>query len=149
MHLKIPPALQVAIIAGIMWIISRFTNLNFDFTGKQTFGWIVFYIGIFIAILGVLNFKRAKTTVNPLKPSEASNLVISGIYKFTRNPMYLGMLFVLIAFFIKIGNYLNVPAIVLYVWYMTTYQIKPEEKALENNFGQEYINYCNEVRRWI
>ena len=114
MHLKIPPALQVLIIALMMWSISRFTSVSFDFQGRQNLGWVVFYTGLFIAILGVLNFKKAKTTVNPLQPHETSKLVITGIYKFTRNPMYLGMLLVLIAYFIKIGNYLNISTLILF-----------------------------------
>tara|TARA_R110002073_G_scaffold72537_1_gene177502 strand:+ start:493614 stop:494066 length:453 start_codon:yes stop_codon:yes gene_type:complete len=150
MKLKIPPALQVAFFALFMWAVNKvtsFTHLNFEF--QKELSRLIFALGILIIVIAVYSFKKAKTTVDPTAPEKASNLVIVGIYKISRNPMYLGMLFMLIAFALKLGNYFNIPVVILYVWYITEFQIKPEEKALTKLFGTPYLNYCSKVRRWI
>ena len=92
---------------------------------------------------------RNKTTVSPVTPKNASALVSTGIYRYTRNPMYLGMLMLIIAIGLWIGNLMIIPASALFVWYITAYQIIPEEEALREKFGQAYDEYCNQVRRWI
>ena len=103
----------------------------------------------YIGTSGVLEFRKAKTTVNPIKVDSARTVVESGVFGFTRNPMYLALLLLLLAY----GYWLqNIAALVLplgFVLYMNRFQIKPEERALSERFGEQYIRYKTRVRRWI
>ncbi len=100
--------------------------------------------------MGVLSFRQAKTTVNPVQPTQASTLVVSGIYRFSRNPMYLGFLFLLLSWAAFLAN---IPALLLgpplFAGYMNKFQILPEEKILCSLFGDDFEIYKNRVRRWI
>jgi len=150
MKLKIPPALQVVIFATFMWIIKKITvATHFEFVQQIAVSWLVFGIGICIEIIAIYTFRKARTTADPLHPTNASKLVIVSIYKVSRNPMYLGMFFILLSFSIRLGSVFTFPVLILYVWYITTFQIKPEEKVLSKLFGNDYLMYCNKVRRWI
>jgi len=150
MKLKIPPALQVAIFAILMWVIKKLTlTAHLEFEQQRTLSWIIFAVGILIEIIAIYAFRKANTTADPLNPDKTSKLVIVSIYKISRNPMYLGMLFILLAFAIRLGNLFTFPVLILYVWYITTFQIKPEEKVLSKLFGPAYSTYCTKVRRWI
>ena len=133
-----------------MWGIHKISVVkHIDFEQQKSMSRLFFAIGIIIGIVALYAFRKAKTTVDPTNPERASKLVVVSIYKISRNPMYLGMLCILIGFAIRLGNFYTLPVVVLYVWYITTFQIKPEEEALKKLFGQEYINYCVKVRRWI
>ena len=106
-------------------------------------------LGAGIALAGVLAFRRARTTVNPLAPQRASQLVVVGIYRRTRNPMYLGMLLVLAGWGVCLGNALAFLALPLFVLTLNRLQIKPEERALRERFGEAYLSYMQRVRRWV
>ncbi|MGS0682366.1 methyltransferase family protein [Shewanella sp. 125m-7] len=106
-------------------------------------------LGLLSAIAGVISFKRAKTTVNPLKPQTASALVTSGMYRLSRNPMYLGMVFALCAWACYLESIWSLVGIIGYMLYMQRFQIRPEEKALEVLFGQVFIDYKSKVRPWL
>ncbi len=150
MKLKIPPALLLVICVFSMWGIAKISDgkhINFEY--QKEVSRLLFGIGVAIGIIALYAFRKAQTTVDPTHPDKASKLVIVSIYKITRNPMYLGMLFLLVGFFIRLGNFYTLPIVALYVWYITTFQIKPEEEVLSELFGNEYINYCKKVRRWI
>ena len=150
MKLKIPPAIQVVISAFLMWIIKEVTGReHFQFANQGTTSSLIFALGAFVGIIAVYIFRKAKTTATPLDPSKASALVTNNIYTLSRNPMYVGMLIILFAFFIKLGTFYNIIILILYVWYITTFQIKPEEKTLSKLFGKEYETYRKKVRRWL
>jgi protein-S-isoprenylcysteine O-methyltransferase Ste14 len=102
-----------------------------------------------MAIAGVISFQRAKTTVNPTRPGSASALVVSGVYRVTRNPMYLGLLLVLLGWGVFLSNVLAFIWIPAYVAYMNRFQIAPEERALSCLFGQEFLAYKAKVGRWL
>ena len=146
MKLKIPPPLQAMIFGFIMWAINRWSGFG---QAECALPIIIAAAGLAIIIMAALNFKAAKTTVNPLKPSEASSLVIVGVFKISRNPMYLGMLIILVAWALYLGNFISVAVLPVFVLYITNFQIKPEEEALVEIFGNEYKEYCSSVRRWI
>ena len=150
MKLKIPPALQIAFFALVAWLINKLTEIkHLDFEFQNELSWLIFAIGSLIGIIAVYAFRKAQTTVDPRTPDKASKLVIVSIYKVSRNPMYLGMFFILLAFIIRIGNLYALPVLIIYVWYITNYQIKPEETSLKKLFGEDYSNYLKNVRRWI
>jgi len=147
--LKIPPV-AVLLIALLMAFALCYLPLGaLDFQTPNLLPWVVAVLGVFVAIAGVWEFRRASTTVNPTTPDKAIQLVSGGIYRFTRNPMYLGMALVLVAWIIKLGCGWSMLALPFFVCYLTIFQIKPEEQAMEKLFGESYRNYRLRVRRWL
>jgi protein-S-isoprenylcysteine O-methyltransferase Ste14 len=106
-------------------------------------------LGQAISVSGMIAFKRAKTTINPLKPDAASSLVQTGVFRFTRNPMYLGLLLTLAGWAVYLGHTLPFLALPLFAWYITRFQIKPEERILTEVFGAQFTTYTLRVRRWV
>ena len=150
MKLLIPPPIQALLSAIMMYLISRyFTHANFSLNGINIFALIFLIIAAIIIILGMYKFKKIKTTISPLRPNKTSSLVKSGIYEYTRNPMYLGLLLMLFSIALFLKNFISFLIIPLFILFITKNQILPEEEALENIFGEEYKNYKNKVRRWI
>ncbi len=148
---KIPPPVVFVVTAVLMWMTQQWMPYSsslpkflMQFAAVMGALW-----GIGIALLGLREFRKAKTTVNPLKPETSSTLVRSGIYEFSRNPMYLGMLLVLVAWGLWLGNPWALIWTLGFVMYINEYQIKPEEAALRKLFGDAFDQYTREVRRWI
>ena len=106
-------------------------------------------VGLAFDLLGLLAFRAAQTTVNPLKPQRASALVTGGVYQVTRNPMYVGMCFLLLAWAVHLSALLPFAGPVLFALYITRFQIQPEERALIQLFGEQYVQYTARVRRWL
>ena len=134
---------------GFLWLTDNYLPQLFDLSASQ---WIVrplLALGVLIGIAGVVQFAVKSTSVNPHKPNHASSIVTSGVYRISRNPMYLGMLFILVAAVLKFGHPTGIIVLPFYVWYMTRFQITPEEIVMEEKFGDEYRNYKKRVRRWI
>lgn len=105
--------------------------------------------GVAVALAGVASFRRASTTVNPTKPDSASSLVSSGVYRATRNPMYLGLLFVLAGWAVFLSSPAALIVATTFVAYLNRFQIAPEERALRSRFGAEFEAYRARVPRWI
>jgi protein-S-isoprenylcysteine O-methyltransferase Ste14 len=101
------------------------------------------------ALAAFLGFMRSRTTINPLKPERASVLVTDGIYRYTRNPMYLSLLLLLLGYAIDLWRWPALLGPVAYVAYITRFQILPEERVLEAKFGADYLGYKQKVRRWV
>jgi protein-S-isoprenylcysteine O-methyltransferase Ste14 len=150
LELKIPPLAVALLTAACMWLAAwAVPRCEFPFPGHVVVSVMVVGLGVCIILLGVVAFRRAGTTVNPMKPGSSSSLVVTGIYSVTRNPMYLGFLLLLLAWAIYLANALTVLFLPGFVWYMGRYQIKPEEKTLASLFGQKFVAYAARVRRWI
>jgi protein-S-isoprenylcysteine O-methyltransferase Ste14 len=150
LELKVPPLAVVGLTAALMWLASRAVPaFAIAFPARNVLAVGLAVTGAATIILGVLSFRRAKTTVNPMAPSSSSSLVRSGVYALTRNPMYLGFLLMLLGWAIFLSNaiaFLFLPAFILY---MNRFQIEPEERALTSLFGQEFVAYRSRVRRWL
>lgn len=145
---KIPPPFVVLILVISTFFSSK--KIDLIYIPFQTLISIfILCIGILILINPVLKFKRSKTTINPIKFKKVNKLVTSGIYKYSRNPMYLGLLMIVISSSIY---YLNIYSILtplfFYLW-INRFQIKREENFLIEKFGKEYLSYKNKTRRWI
>ena len=133
-----------------MWLAAWTTPvLQFEMPARRTIAVCVVVTGVAVAIAGVASFRRARTTVNPLKPESTSSLVVSGVYRVSRNPMYLGMLLALLAWAVLLSNVLAFMVVPAFVLYMNRFQISPEEIVLAKLFGEEYATYRSRVRRWI
>ena len=150
MKLKIPPALVFLLFGALMFLLDKFLPVgDFDFFGREYLTGALVIGAVVISVLSLFQFYRAKTTVDPRQPSKASALVTDGMYKFSRNPMYLAMLLLLLAFGLKLGNAFNTVTAALFVTYMNRFQIVPEETILTKTFGKAYQQYCSQVRRWF
>lgn len=150
MNTRIPPPVVVVIIAAIMWWLASVLAAGEFKTKFQPLLAVVFMsAGIGMMLVAAFSFYKAKTTINPLDPSKASHLITTGMFAFSRNPIYLADLLVLIAWAIWLGNIFNIALLVLFVGYIHRFQIAPEERALGTLFGDVYREYCSRVRRWI
>ena len=150
MRLKIIPPLVVLLFGGIMYVLDRFLPVGeFDFFGRSLLIKALFLAGLLIAILAFIQFARHKTTTNPRQLEKVNSLVTNGIYKISRNPMYLSLLLFLLAWGLYLGNAFNAVTAAAFVSYMNAFQIRPEEEVLKQKFGSVYIQYCKAVRRWF
>lgn len=151
MKTKIPPPL-VALIAMLLTFLSRdYLDIFYLHPHLQRTLFLLFLvIGVSVIFLATRQFKISKTTVNPLKPENASSLVTSGIFSRTRNPMYLGLTSLLISFSIYFSSVFGIIIYLpLFISYITIFQIIPEEDAMNKLFSNDYKSYCLKVRRWI
>lgn len=150
LELKVPPPVIGLLIAVAMWGVSfGATFVEVPASIRAPVAVAIALAGVGIAISGARAFRRAKTTVNPLKPETTSFLATSGIYRFTRNPMYLGIALVLVAWAIFLYSVWALPGPLIFVLYITRFQIVPEERVLVGLFGATYSEYQAEVRRWL
>ena len=150
MKLLIPPPLQALICALAMWLLStRLGQFGFSFSFQQEVAIAICLIGIVIDLVSVGLFAKLKTTVSPFSPNKTDKLVTSGMYQFTRNPMYLGMCFILTGLGLWLGNIASFIMVPIFMWFVTHLQIVPEEEILLEKFGDEYSNYMRSVRRWL
>ena len=126
LELKVPPPAVALVTAVLMWLASRSSPaLTFAFPASNLLVVGLAAIGLTVAISGVVTFRRARTTLNPTKPETSSSLVSWGIYKITRNPMYLGLLLVLTAWAIFLSNWLAFLFLPVFVIYIDRFQILP------------------------
>jgi protein-S-isoprenylcysteine O-methyltransferase Ste14 len=147
LELKTPPFLFFFLTATLMWSMNLVSNeLGINTKIRLIIGAVYLLIAGFIAISGIVGFRKTKTTVNPTKPDKVSSLVCSGIYRYTRNPMYTGLLFVFFAWGCFLDNLFSLLFVLVFLLYMTQFQIKPEERVLESIFGVDYNNYKEQVR---
>ena len=150
LELKIPPPAVAVLIAGAMWGISLVTPLlEVPAFIRVAAALVIALVGGGFSLAGVISFRRAETTVNPMKPETMSALVCSGIYQVTRNPMYVGLLFVLVAWAVFLSSPWALLGPLVFVLYINRFQIAPEERALSSKFGKEYAAYKQSARRWL
>ena len=148
MNNKIPPPI-VTLVFGLGIYFSRNLFPNHDGLILDVFSVLLLICGIIIIRTAFLSFKNHQTTINPLNLTKTSSLVTTGIFKYTRNPMYLGMVFILLSIALKFNLYGGLIVILLFFYFITKFQIIPEENAIENLFGQEFKNYKKTTRRWL
>jgi len=150
LELRVPPVAVASIAALCMWLLSRWTpGLEWGQPWRLGTAVLLLATGVLVAVAGVLEFRRARTTVNPTTPQAASSMVRSGIYRHTRNPMYLGMLLVLAGWAVWLASLAAVAVLPVFVLYLNRLQIEPEERALASRFGADFEEYRRSVRRWL
>lgn len=150
LELKVPPVVQVLAIGAAMYGVSKaLPALDFNLTGSSLLASGLVVIGLGAGVMGVLEFKKAQTTVNPHALNKASSLVTSGIYQYTRNPMYLGLSLGLFGWALYLSNLLAFALIPIFIHYISRFQIQPEERVMMQKFGDEYRDYKIRVRRWL
>jgi len=150
LELKIPPLLLMVMIITLMWFVAQWLPnpaipLAFKIIGFFNF------VGLGLMFIGSagISFKKANTTLNPMNPDTSSTLVTSDLYEVSRNPMYLGILFILIGCAVFLSNAYALALSVGFVWYMNRFQILPEERVLQTTFGDGFLTYKGKVHRWL
>lgn len=151
LELRIPPPLVMLLFMVTVFGFDKIMPFTLFYLPWLTYASVISLVtlGGVIALWGVKEFRDAKTTVNPLKPESSSSLVSSGIYQYTRNPMYLGLLLILLSAVIYSQHPLGLVSALGFVAYMNRFQIEPEEKMLVKLFGDEFVDYSNQVKRWF
>lgn len=150
LELKVPPLALFALFLVTMWLAARLTP---GYAFHPLFRDIVAALllagsGVF-GISSLLHFRRVGTTVNPLDPDRSTSLVTHGVYRYSRNPMYLALLLALVAWGLVLTNLYALALAVLFVPYMNRFQILPEERVMEKRFGEAFSAYCEKTRRWL
>jgi len=147
---KIPSPAYMLTFASMMWLLDKhFSLFNWMNGPWNKFGLIIIGAAIVLDFWSLFIFYLAKTTPNPMSPSNTNYLVTSGLYRYSTNPMYLGLLVMLIGWVFYLGSLGPLLMLPLFVWTLTKQQIIPEEAILKEKFGQEYRNYQRRVRSWI
>ncbi len=150
LKLKIPPPAYMLLFAGLMWLLDRHLPLLEWIPAPWNKGGLgIIAAALLLDLSSLLLFFKRHTTPNPFTPEKASQLVTSGMYRYTRNPMYVGLLTVLTGWAIYLGSLSPFFLIPLFMGVLTHQQIIPEEKILEEKFGQAYLDYKQSVRRWL
>ncbi len=151
LELKIPPVVIMLLGIGLVWFVMRtLPHLTVIPPDLRTPAAIACWVAATLLLgAGVIEFRRARTTVDPHRANRASALVTGGIYRFTRNPMYLGMLAILCGAVLRSGNVATLIALPAFIAYMNRFQIEPEERTLTELFGKDYEDFISRTRRWI
>ncbi|MBF8270343.1 MAG: putative protein-S-isoprenylcysteine methyltransferase-like protein [Gammaproteobacteria bacterium] len=147
---KIPPPVVGLVVGSGMWSGAQITPLVQVGESVRVVIALAFVVfGLAVTLLGVIAFRRVRTTVNPLQPEAASSLVIVGVYRYTRNPMYVGLASVLVGWAVYLSAPLVLVGPALFVLFISRFQIIPEERVLSEKFGREFAEYQQKVRRWL
>lgn len=147
LELKLPPLLLVALAAlGMAWLPAAPAPTP---SLQSMAALLLMLAGFAVCVAGVLAFRRARTTVDPMHPEQASRLVIVGVYRHSRNPMYLGFVIALAGWGLWLGSPLTAGVVAGVALYLDRLQIVPEERALQARFGEAFTGYCRQVRRWL
>jgi protein-S-isoprenylcysteine O-methyltransferase Ste14 len=147
---RVPPPVLALGSGALMWWVDRHVPLLRLFGPPWTrIGWIFIAAGVLVDAVSVAAFIRAKTTVNPIRVDRASRLVVSGLYRLSRNPMYLGLMTVLAGWAVLLGSLGPWLMLLVFERLILTFQIRAEEAALEAKFGDDYVQYTRRVNRWF
>ncbi|MEX1185756.1 MAG: isoprenylcysteine carboxylmethyltransferase family protein [Gemmatimonadaceae bacterium] len=150
LELRVPPLVVALVAALLMWAAARAApDLSVDVPARAGLALALAVVGAFVAVAGVLEFRRARTTVNPLNPDATSALVVTGVYRISRNPMYLGLAIVLLAGAAYLSHALAPLGVAAFAAYIHRFQILPEERALRALFPGDFKEYAGQVRRWL
>ena len=150
MKQRVPPAIVLLVHFGVAFLLKRYLRLaNFSISGQETVAILLGISGCALVIYSMYTLHRAHTTIDPIFPDKATSLITTGPFSVSRNPIYLALLLILLAWITRLGNVVAVLLSVTFVWHLTRFQIKAEEEALEEKFGTAYQEYKLKVRRWI
>nr|WP_093137983.1 isoprenylcysteine carboxylmethyltransferase family protein [Pseudoxanthomonas sp. GM95] len=146
---RVPPPVLLALLGLAVWWLARGMPLQFPSPALHWMGVVLMLAGVALNLLPKRGFRRVGTTVNPMRPAASTQLVTTGVYRYSRNPMYLGHVLVLIGWGLWLQTAWVLPAVLLQLAWLRALQIGPEERALDQRFGDVYRAYCAQVRRWL
>jgi protein-S-isoprenylcysteine O-methyltransferase Ste14 len=145
---KIPPPI-IALLFIIVTYLSSLVIAPFKFSNQSLMSCLIFLLGLVCVLSAMRQFKQKNTIINPMTPQKTTTLVVDGIFNYSRNPMYLGLLLVLTSSGIYFGAWLSLLLVPIFYFLITTLQIIPEEEAMLELFGESFVEYTKKVRRWI
>ena len=147
---KIPPPVIGALVAAGMWAVAEVgPQFGLALQVRYVVAGVLVVVGLGFDLLGLIAFRASRTTINPLRPERSTALVTGGVYRVTRNPMYVGMALLLLAWAVYLSSLLAFAGPVVFVLYITRFQIQPEERALQAIFGEDFGRYAARIRRWL
>ncbi|WP_043649801.1 methyltransferase family protein [Chitinilyticum litopenaei] len=150
LELKIMPMPLAVLVAAAMWALaSAFPGLTIALPLHGSIALLLLLSGLVCVFGSALVFRRKRTTLDPRQPEQAATLLTGGLFRISRNPIYLGFLLLLLAWFEYLANLAALPLLPAFVLYLNRFQIIPEERALAERFGDAYLDYCKRVRRWL
>lgn len=150
LELKIPPVVVFLVCAAAMWALAGYApQAAVGIPGRLPLAVALSLAAVSLGVKAILDFRRHRTTVLPHQPDKASAVVTDGVYGYTRNPMYLALAILLLAWAIGLGNLAALAGLPVFIAYMTRFQVMPEERVLAGKFGAPYREYLAGVRRWI
>ena len=148
-RIKIPPPIVTLLFGVLMYFLDPIYHVEVSIGVRDVLILSLLLASLILLLPAVVQFFKNKTTVNPFKPEKSKVLVVAGVYRYSRNPMYLGMAAVLLAWAVYLSNPINVVTFLCFILYINYFQIKPEENALEDTFGEDFKCYKSKVRRWL
>lgn len=147
---RVPPPVYALCTAALIWFVNQSApTLRWIPAPWNKAGWGLIVLGLGLDLYSILLFTRTRTTINPMQPHRASRLVVSGVYRMSRNPMYLGMVLSLSGWVWLLGSPIGWLVVWLFARMLVIVQIGPEENALRDRFGESYVEYCRRVNRWF
>lgn len=150
LELLIPPPLIMLLIGLLMWWEAiMFPRLTVDWLLSDATAVLLGLVGATVSLTGIITFRRTGTTIDPRRTEETAVLVHSGIYRYSRNPMYAGAFLMLFGWGVYLSNLLSILCSPIFIAYITRFQIMPEERKLHEKFGTEFLAYKDRVRRWL
>jgi len=150
LELKVPPPFVALVFAVLMWLLSTLPGaVEVPLPNRRVMIIALVVIGVLFGFSAMGLFRRAHTTANPMKPETASSLVTNGVFRLSRNPMYVSLVFYLAAWCVHLSNWVSPLLLPVFVLYIDRFQIKPEERALTQLYGPDYAAYRARVRRWL
>lgn len=149
LELRIPPVLTMVLFGALMAALAHAVPTPLFLPGRFFISVFMLVAGVIVSLAGVASFRRHKTTVNPMRPELSSELVTTGVYRFSRNPMYLGFALILAGWGVFLASWAALLLLPIFMVYMNLFQIGPEEKFLRKRFGESFIDYSERVQRWL
>jgi len=150
LNMLIPPPAALLVGIALIWALSEWLPATgFDLPGRAWVAGLLFAAGLGLMIVAAWSLEKAHTTINPIWPDHAKHLVTSGIYRFSRNPIYVGDAIILAGMVVWFGNWLGLAVVALFVLFVDRVQIRAEEAALHTLFDERYDDYKRRVRRWL
>lgn len=147
---RVPPPVVTSIAAISIFLLARTqAPMAVPKATLAALTGLCVFLALLLIIPSLLAFYRARTTLNPLHPEKTCRLVTSGLYRVSRNPMYLGLAFMLMAWSIHLAFWQGLFIVVIFIAYIQRFQIVPEERALLAKFGEEFERYKTQVRPWL
>ena len=147
---RIPPPVLMFLLGGIAWVAARsLPSLSIELPFAAAISAVLMLTGLTLNILPKFAFRRTGTTVNPMRPNATTHLVTSSLYRYSRNPMYLGHSLLLLGWTLHLHNIASLLATPAFMIYVSRFQIGPEERQLSARFQDEYAAFCQSTPRWL
>jgi protein-S-isoprenylcysteine O-methyltransferase Ste14 len=147
---RIPPPIVMLVMGFFAWVAAHYLPApSFQFLPNRAIASALAIAGLALNVYPKVVFGRVGTTINPLKPCSTTYLVTSGIYRYTRNPMYLGQSLMLLGWTVYLHNFAGLVAVPAFIIYISLFQIRPEERALAARFPATFVAFCRQTRRWV